>query len=200
MKITQMYRDCILLNDVAYVAASSTAMELLELERELNSIDSEYKSVFEFNALFKFYRNFGMHASIVSILSQLSVGNDAVISVGNSNMRITRVSKHFCIGEWLNVQHNYNHHQVNRKTIRFQNTSRSTQNCEEYEEQQLLCNWFKRELTLSVWALKHRYKSKKDLQLSKFSKGMVKCLPYFILLNGSKLKMVSFIQKIFMES
>lgn len=140
MKITQMYRDCIFLNDVAYVEASSTAMELLELEKELNSIDSEYKSVFEFNALFKFYRNFGMPASIVSILSQLSVGNDAVISVGNSNMRITRVSQHFCIGEWLNVQHNYNHNQVHRKTIRFQNTSRSTQNCEEYEEQQLLCN------------------------------------------------------------
>lgn len=138
MKINPMSRNCVLLNDVAYVDANSSAMELLELEQELNSIISDYKSVFEFNALFKFYSDFGMPASIVSILAQLPVGNDVVISIGNSSMRVLRVSQHFCVGEWLNVQHNYNYQpQIQRKALC---TSRSIRNYNECEDNQLLYN------------------------------------------------------------
>lgn len=137
MNITKMGRNCILLNRRAYVDESLTVMELLELEEELKKIDSSYSTVFQTMVLFKFYKDFGMPASILSVVSQIVEGNSCVIGVGNSSMKITRVSRNFCVGEWVNCHQ----HIVQQRCQQMHSYHRS---CSErnYEEQghKLLCN------------------------------------------------------------
>lgn len=129
MNITKMNRSCVLLNGRAYVEENVTAMEMLELEEELKMLDSSYSTVFHPTALFKFYKDFGMSASVESLIWQMMQGNSCVVGVGNSTMKITRVSPHFCVSEWMNSQQQM--HSYRRPRLEYN-----------YEEQghQVICN------------------------------------------------------------
>jgi len=122
-----MDQGCVLLDERAYVMESSTARQLMELEAELESIDHEYTTLFELEALYHYYAGVGMKANVISVIAQLQIGNECVITLQNSSMKITRVSKSFCVGEWLQVNYNYNEATVHDEE-------------HYYEDRQLLCN------------------------------------------------------------
>lgn len=104
MDITRVNHNCILLNHKAYVVDTTSVLQLFELVEELKNVDSEYEKVFQFEALYQFYVDSGMTATIVSILKQLRVGNSCIISVGTSGMKITKLTESYCIGEWTSFQ------------------------------------------------------------------------------------------------
>ncbi len=138
MNIRNMDRSCVLLNERAYVLSNSTACQLIDLEKELEQVSDEYTTVFQLEALYRYFVGFGMKAHVVSIVAQIQVNNSCIISVGNSSMKVTRVSKNFCAGEWLNCNCNYNQQMHNEKHCPKSFSYDFVK--EENEECQLLCN------------------------------------------------------------
>lgn len=128
MNIMDTDRSCVLLNDRAYLPANTNCVELMKLANELDNLDDEYSTVFELNALYLYYRGVGMRSSVVNILKQIQVNDSCIVGVGNSDMRLTRVSKHFYAGEWVNMHKNY------------REVSYSMHTCREHEAEELLCN------------------------------------------------------------
>jgi len=140
MDIKNMDRDCVLLDERAYVLANSTAYQLINLEEELKQVSGEYTTVFQLEALYRYYAGFGMKAHVISIVAQIQVDNSCIISVGNSSMKVTRVSENFCVGEWLQENYNYNYNQQVHNERHYHKSFSYDFVEEENKECLLLCN------------------------------------------------------------